>query len=130
MSCDKRFLVLDRTNNAIRPSRVGYPARKPVIQSKNSPSFLKSEDAKAFAAWLATRNQGQAFYVLEVQSSAMYVAPTTASLKVAAATGHPLLGTTAAPMATEDLPEVDTADDNGSDDLDDDEITEEGGEVK
>ena len=101
MIVDKRFLVLDRVNDAIRPSDVGYSARKPVIQSKNSPSFLKLEDAKAFAKHLATTNAGESYFVAEIVYGASVAppAPVAPVLSEGNAAGHPLLGTTLAPSS-------------------------------
>ena len=101
MIVDKRFLVLDRVNDAIRPSDVGYSARKPVIQSKNSPSFLKLDDAKAFCKHMASTHAGDTFFVAEIVYGAAVApaVPVAPTLNEGHAHGHPLLGTTAAPLA-------------------------------
>lgn len=120
MIVDKRYLVLDRVNDAIRPSEVGYPARKPVIQSKNSPSFLKLDDAKAFCKDQASKNPGESFFVAEIVYGAAVAppAPVAPVLSEGNAAGHPLLGTTSAPVAGMTATEIGPTVDDSSDDED------------
>lgn len=61
----KRFLILDRTNTAMRPCDHGVAL--PDLQGAKSPSFLKAESAKTFGDILAKRHPGQKFYLAEVQ---------------------------------------------------------------
>lgn len=62
----KRFLILDRTNTAMRPCDHGVAL--PDLQGPKSPSFLKEESARAFADILAKWHPGQKFYLVEVKA--------------------------------------------------------------
>lgn len=73
----KRFLVLDRTNTAMRPCDHGVAL--PDLQGPKSPSFLKAASAKAFADILSKRHPGQKFYLVEVMSGVVqYTEPAEA----------------------------------------------------
>ena len=68
-----RFLVMNRTNQAIKPRDERLPGMSAEelkasgdIPKKYSPSFVREETARAFAEGLALKYPGQNFYVAEV----------------------------------------------------------------
>jgi hypothetical protein len=101
ISCTKRFLVVDSTNNVMKPAHVGYIG--PDNPDKGSGSFRGDNaeaNARRFAAHLVSlaQNKGQKFYLLtqvacitpsytEVRAAGMWVeagqeAPATAPAPV------------------------------------------------
>lgn len=70
----KRFLVLNSSNEALRPC--DYGVHLPGLQSEKSPSFLVKDSAKQFADILANKNKGDRFYLVEVMEvTVQYTAP-------------------------------------------------------
>jgi len=63
---EKRFLILDRTNQAMKPSEHGYPIDDVKNQKKFSPSFLDATKARKFGAYLADMNPGELYFLVEV----------------------------------------------------------------
>lgn len=77
MTVTKRFLILDRTNNAMKPSQHGFHG--PDLQGDASPSFLKKESAKLFGDFLAKRNPGQRYYLATIEEGVVqYTEPAPA----------------------------------------------------
>lgn len=70
MTNKTRFLVLDRTNTALRPSDHGLVLGD-ATQSDRSPSFTDGAVAGKFATLLAQQNPGKAYYVATVTAVAI-----------------------------------------------------------
>lgn len=73
ISAKTRFLVMNRTNQAIPPRAENLAGYLPAdlkaageIPKKFSPSFVNEGTARGFAAALATKYPGQRFYVAEI----------------------------------------------------------------
>lgn len=73
LSTKTRFLVMNRTNQVIAPRDEMLPGFLPAdlkasgdIPKKYSPSFVKEDKARDFAGALASKYEGQRFYVSEV----------------------------------------------------------------
>lgn len=78
-----RFLVLNRTNQAVRPKDENIPGQTAAelkaagkIGKKYSPSFLTEQSAKEFGAALAAKYPGERFYLVKVIAGCM-VEPAT-----------------------------------------------------
>jgi len=78
-----RFLVLNRTNQAVRPKDENIQGQTAAelkargeISKKYSPSFKSEAGAKAFGAALAAKYPGERFYLVKVIAGCM-VEPTT-----------------------------------------------------
>jgi hypothetical protein len=80
MNTKIRWLILDRTNTAIRPCDSGYHG--PGQQKDKSPSFVGPDaeaNAKAFGDFLAKKHIGERFYLATVTSGVVqYTAPAPA----------------------------------------------------
>jgi hypothetical protein len=117
MNAKIRYLVLNRTNQVIRPRDENLPGLDAAtlkaegeIPKKFSPSFLNEDKAREFAAALATKYAGERFYV------AMVVAGVT-SQSLTWSEAEPVDGlldeNTAADLGTDaDVNADDDADDN------------------
>jgi hypothetical protein len=85
MNTNKRFLILDRRNVALRPCDYNYHG--PDQQGDKSPSFLSEGAAKAFGDFLAKKLVGQRFYLASVNEAVVqYTDPAPAGEWVTTAT--------------------------------------------
>lgn len=73
-----RFLVLNRTNQAVAPRDENLPGFDPAalkasgeIRKKYSPSFKSEGTARAFGAALASKYPGERFYLAEIIAGCM-----------------------------------------------------------
>lgn len=73
-----RFLVLNRTNQVVRPKDENISGFEPAalkaageIPKKYSPSFANEGTAKAFGAALAAKYPGERFYLAKVTAGVM-----------------------------------------------------------